>query len=319
MLLSGGNASAICRELKIAGSTFKGWLYEDNLLPENVYLRLVKLQPSLEGYSRFVLEKRPNNWGRVLGGQRSIVSIKAKYGESELRRRQSNGGKKSISNKLARIRKRMPPDCHELFEFLGAMVGDGWIGIYGGRKQVNICGNLRDEKQYMEHLRGLIRFLFGVSSHLKFRPKENVFYLMMNSSVIFDFFREKFDFPAGSKDKFNTSKFPASWEYQKDVIRGIFDTDGSIYFDKSNKYKYPYPIIDITSKNSELLSWLEDCLKRNGFPVFSGRRTVRLKGRKNIEKWFGEINPSNQKHWRRLLSDAQFRARGAAWISAALS
>ncbi len=297
--LSGGNASAICRELGIPRNTFKKWLDESRLLPEGVYSRLVGLQPSITAYSSFILEKKPRTWGRALGGQHSIASIKAKYGESELKRRQRNGGRKSIDARLAKLRGKLPPASHALYEFLGAMMGDGWIGIYGGRKQVNICGNLRDEKQYMGHLRGLIRRLFGVSSHLKFRPRENVFYLMMNSSVIFDFFREKFDFPAGPKDRFNTSRLPARWEYQKDVIRGIFDTDGCFYFDKSNSYKYPYPTIDITSKNSELLSWVGNCLSQNGFTVFYGYRSIRLKGRENLEKWFGEIKPSNQKHWRK--------------------
>ncbi len=299
--LSGGNVRDVCASMKIPRWTFRNWMRETRLLPESVYDKIVASCPSLAKFEKYILERKPAGWGRVLGGRRSILSIKRKYGEAELERRRSKGGRSSIELRWEEIRKRMPSkDSHELFELLGAMMGDGWIGVYGGRKQINLCGCLVDEKEYKEHLRRIVKLLFGVSPYAKDRPAAGAFYLVVSNSVIFDFFREKFDFPVGDKAFFNTALLPKSWEYQKDVIRGIFDTDGSIYFDKSDKYKFIYPTIDIASKNAELIAWVAETLRNNGFPVFTGKRRVRLKGRENVERWFNEIKPSNQKHWTRF-------------------
>ena len=146
---------------------------------------------------------------------------------------------------------------------------------------------------------------FRVNGYLKFRKKFTVFYIIINSGPIFDFFRKNFDFPVGSKTKFNTELLPSDFDNAIPVIRGIFDTDGGIYFDNAAGYARPYPTVDITSHNPELLDWLSRTLTKKGFKVISLKYSIRLKTYGQVERWFNEVMPSNKVHvqkWNRWKS-----------------
>jgi len=88
----------------------------------------------------------------------------------------------------------------------------------------------------------------------------------------------------------------AFWDNAKNVLRGIFDTDGGIYFDKAAGYARPYPVIDITSHNPELLDWISKTLSEKGFKVISLKYSIRLKTISQVERWFNEVKPSNGVH-----------------------
>ncbi|MBN1169730.1 hypothetical protein JXA56_01775 [Candidatus Micrarchaeota archaeon] len=165
--------------------------------------------------------------------------------------------------------------------------------------QVCFCGNLKSETRYREYLQKLIKSTLNVTGYYQERKKINTYYIIINSEGIFDLFHSKFDFPIGFKSFFNIENFPRSWNLQKRLIRGIFDTDGSIFFDKDQRYKKPYPILDITLKNKEVLDWIAKILRGHNFKVIRYGRHVRLKGRENIGNWFKEISPKNDLHVRK--------------------
>ncbi len=212
-----------------------------------------------------------------------------------------NRGKNSVNhNRLRLIRSRLPKlNNTTLIEIFGMLVGDGWLGITGKkriRKQVCFCGNLKTEKNYCNYVRNKIKSTLNVNGYYKERIEENTYYIIINSESIFDLFREFFDFPVGIKNYFNVNKFPKAWSKQKVFIRGIFDTDGSTFFDKDNRYRVPYPILDITLTNPEVLDWVTDILRKHNFTVIRGAKYIRLKGSKNFHKWFKDISPKNQVH-----------------------
>ncbi len=187
-------------------------------------------------------------------------------------------------------------------ELLGILIGDGWLGIYGRprrRKQVCICGNLKSEIKYREYLQKLIKSTLDVNGYYQERKEFNTYYIIINSEGIFDFFHTKFDFPIGIKSFFNIEKFPKAWNLQKCLIRGIFDTDGSTFFDRDSRYKIPYPVLDITLKNKEVLDWIAGILKEHNFTVIRYGRHIRIKGIENIHNWFKEIAPKNDLHIRK--------------------
>jgi hypothetical protein len=50
----------------------------------------------------------------------------------------------------------------------------------------------------------------------------------------------------------------------KSCIRGVFDTDGSVYFDRRPMYTKPYPRIELYMKNTRLLDQVADYLNSIG-------------------------------------------------------
>jgi len=293
--------------LGVPRRTFRNWLDERNCIPECAFNKIINSKPVLLDFARYIEKKLDPNWGQQLGGKETIKLILEKYGSAEILRRQKKGGKKNAESRLRKIQDRMPTTTNiNALEALGALIGDGWIGRYGRRKQVAVCGNLKKELQYGKHLSRIFAKTFGIKPYLVERKEVNTFYLIMQNSVLFDYFNREFDFPIGKKERFNTKKFPNIWRLQIPVIRGLFDTDGSIYFDKSIAYRNPYPIIEIASKNKELKNWIMTALEKNGFRPIMHLRGVRLKGLKSTNRWFKEITPHNKakvrkyKTWRKL-------------------
>lgn len=80
------------------------------------------------------------------------------------------------------------------------------------------------------------------------------------------------------------------------MTRGIFDTDGSTFFDEDTGYKRRYPILDITMKNNEVVDWITERLRGHDFAVIRRGRCIRLRGRETFHKWFKEIAPKNNLH-----------------------
>ena len=302
---NGKSQLAAAKALGVPRRSLRNWLNETRTLPENIFKKIVQGCKSSAIFSKYICEILDANWGRAKGGKICHAVLLKKYGEGEFVRRRLAGGKASIKQRLEKIVVKLPLSADEcVLELLGALIGDGWIGISGGRKQVCYCGNLH-QQAYANHLQRLLFQAFRVRGYLKFREKFTVFYIIINSGPIFDFFKQNFDFPVGFKRKFNTALLPSDFDKAAHVIRGIFDTDGSIYFDKATGYARPYPVIDITSHNPELLAWLSKILAKKGFKVNSLKYSIRLKTYVQVERWFNVIKPSNIVHiqkWNRWKS-----------------
>jgi hypothetical protein len=191
-----------------------------------------------------------------------------------------------------------------LLELLGALMGDGWIGLSGYprvRKQVCFCGNYSSEQCYRIRIQKLILATLHVNGYYQARPKNNTYYIIINSEKIFHFFIDAFGFPIGRKTLFDIRKLPQSWALQHAVIRGIFDTDGCLFFDRDPRYRCPYPVLDITMKNPEVLDWISGVLSHHGYPVLRGKKCVRIKGKASAHKWFKEISPKNEIHKKKYI------------------
>ena len=92
-----------------------------------------------------------------------------------------------------------------------------------------------------------------------------------------------------------------SWEKSKFVIKGIFETDGSLYFSKSKKIDYPsYPRLEIKTASINLAHQLIELLTKAGFSVQNHQngstRVIYLSGEKMLEKWVNEIGFSSLKN-----------------------
>ena len=96
------------------------------------------------------------------------------------------------------------------------------------------------------------------------------------------------------------------WDYSRWTIRGIMNTDGTLFFSKKT-YKQPiYPTLEIRTHSIRLASQITKILGRNGFRArLRGNEKrgyhVALYGKKMLEKWIEEIGFSNKRHSDKLL------------------
>ena len=93
------------------------------------------------------------------------------------------------------------------------------------------------------------------------------------------------------------------WEHSKHVLRGLFESDGSLYFSKSKVGGYPtYPRLEFKTNSKRLGDQILNILKRNAFithkrPNRSGGSTnIYLSGDAMLEKWMREIGFSSKKN-----------------------
>jgi len=116
---------------------------------------------------------------------------------------------------------------------------------------------------------------------------------------IYNFF-ENLGFPCGAKNK--TVRIPNilyNSEMVKDVIRGIFDTDGFLYLDKREIYKKPYARIGFSTKSKVLFQQVKNLFLKRKYKIYKriDKRSdiyhLELYGNRQIRKWLLEFGFSN--------------------------
>jgi len=78
------------------------------------------------------------------------------------------------------------------------------------------------------------------------------------------------------------------------IIRGIFDTDGSICAKKREGYKYPQ--ICLTSIDQKLLKQLYKILREKGYPCWIGGPNIFIRSNWAVKKWFEDVGSSNNRN-----------------------
>ncbi len=298
--------------LKVPLRTFQEWVYnKERYLPEAIIPKnfISKLK---------VLDKKEENWGRVKGGKKTYKIIIQKYGLEEIRRRQSHGGKKSktFSEEPMIVNIKEP-----LFlEFYGILLGDGWIGKYYYKNKVinliGISGHLKLDKDFFLYCRKNIKKLFNRKAYFKIRPNNNSIEINFANKMLLKYLNNELMFPLGKKVDLEINKkiLDLGFNSLRHVIRGIFDTDGCFYLDKTPA-GHPYPCISIEMKSPKLIKQINDVLKKEGFRVIykennkEGKSRITLKGNRQLTKWMNEISSSNPKHLNKIKARVVQRIR----------
>jgi hypothetical protein len=97
------------------------------------------------------------------------------------------------------------------------------------------------------------------------------------------------------------------WRYVRWVLRGIVDTDGTLFFSKKTYEKIVYPTIEIRTYSRYLGMQIDRLLKRKGFRSRLRGNSLRgfhvgLYGSNMLQKWISEIGFSNERHINKYLS-----------------
>jgi len=188
-------------------------------------------------------------------------------------------------------------------ELVGAIIGDGHIHLKKPKYYFGLTGNKITDKEYFEKMVKLIKTVWNKNT----KPFESGRGLRIRvySKKIVNRLINKFFLPYnfGKCYKVELPNFVlANFNLSKHVIRGIADTDGTIFVsDKKGSLKYPS--IEITTASFILAHQIREILVNQDYQVAKVRSNkykrqapaykVGLYGRNNLKKWIREIGFSN--------------------------
>jgi hypothetical protein len=296
------NLIELSKKMEIPKGTLDNWRYDLNYhIPKEII-------PNEMFQNHEIISQEEDNWGQIKGGKKTFDIIVEKYGKEEIRRRQIQGGinSKKKFDKIFILDIENP----KFLEFYGILIGDGCISKYTCRNKkyyaINISGHLYHDNDFGIYCKKNIEELFDRKACISKRKKQNSFNLIFCHKSFFNAISTDLNFPIGKKKNLEIDKkiIDLGYDYVRHVIRGIFDTDGSFYFDKA-QYGKPYPCISIQMKAPILIEQLYNILINQGFKVYryipeNRAPRITLKGRKQLEKWMREIGSSNNKHLNKI-------------------
>ncbi|VVB81103.1 LAGLIDADG-like domain protein [uncultured archaeon] len=192
-------------------------------------------------------------------------------------------------------------------EFAGILLGDGHIASYitnhtNNRVQVtNIIKITLDsrEEQYAQYVKDLMTGLFGKTPKLEKRDGENTVDIRFSGLNNVQFL-QSIGFVLAPKWK--RAIIPPCFlrpELELFVIRGYFDTDGSVVITNNNGTIYPR--LEMKVSPSPMQPQFIEILRRHNFhfgvyQIGKGKIRIQLNGKEPLKKWYKEIGFSNHRH-----------------------
>tara|TARA_Y100000310_G_scaffold345753_1_gene469284 strand:- start:3355 stop:4110 length:756 start_codon:yes stop_codon:yes gene_type:complete len=137
---------------------------------------------------------------------------------------------------------KISPDFAEL---CGIHAGDGYLRNDGKRRELDISGNIEEREYYLYHVIPIFNKAFNLKLKGKFFPYRNTYGFVLRDRNVIQLFH-KVGFPYGSKS--TTVSIPEAImdsnniNLYKRFLRGYFDTDGCVTFDKKIYNKDPFKI-----------------------------------------------------------------------------
>jgi hypothetical protein len=166
-------------------------------------------------------------------------------------------------------------------------------------------GSRQEKDYYGNHVKQLLESIFKeLTFEPKFRSggKNGCFGIQTSKRIVCNFFLEH-GFNPGRKT--HTVHIPeyimnSNRKIQSAFIRGLFDTDGHMRFDRINHHReYNYPKIELCFASIRLRDNLFVLLNKLGYRVQKwGKKyySICIAGFANMEKFMKEVSPKNTKH-----------------------
>ncbi|TAL48402.1 hypothetical protein EPN87_00650, partial [archaeon] len=196
----------------------------------------------------------------------------------------------------------------DLAEEIGIHIGDGSMNKYRNTCLYSLRGHRYDDyKYYTKFIPNFYKRIYGIKVHIRKWP--DVIGFQFGSKDLVMFKHNVLGLPLGPKNSVSIPNFILkSKALSCRCLRGIFDTDGCLTFEKKSRKLpyYPRIIISTTSKklNEQLVEILKNTMKFNlsTWSTTYNRRgwndihMVCIRGEKNINKWFKMIGSDNPKN-----------------------
>ncbi len=288
-------------------SLSKSYLFELCDLPYSLFNRTIlilneKEEDSLERY-KAVVKKQDFIIGRkVLGEQKKIFSeIKITFKNNNLNLDCSKieYSRYDISRKI-----KFPTKMSEdLAEEIGMHLGDGFLSSY--RYDYRLKGNPADEREYYNNY---IKPLYKKLYNLDIFPKkyEYSFGFEIRSKALWQFKSKVLGIRTGDKNEIyipellKINNLPILCSF----IRGLFDTDGCLYFRSNYGYKKYYPTITLNLASPKLIKDVGEILSMLGFQpniyFYKKYSTIRLNGINSLTRYEKLIGWRSEKNLKRI-------------------
>ena len=236
-----------------------------------------------------------SNWGTVKGGHSTHRKHKWIF---EQGRKKAHKVKK-IEKKKFDINLPLSP---ELSYFIGLFIGDGFTNKYGGSYLTQFTGDKNKEIVYYEKVvSNISKSLFDLYPNIRGEKRSNTLRVNFYSKSLYRLITKRFKISAGRKSYdvlIPKEILDSSKELVLACVAGIYDAEGSLYFDKRPKYKKEYPVIGLNMNNKGLLKQLSNIFDRNQVPYsisgdFSKLYTY---GHTNVGKFLKKVKLLNMKY-----------------------
>jgi hypothetical protein len=197
-----------------------------------------------------------------------------------------------------------PEFSENLAEFCGIMLGDGGISKY----QAKVTLNSGEESEYGAFIVNLIEDIFQIQSGLTRRTDSNAFDIVISRIGIVEFLTDVCGLKLGNKiiQKADIPQWiKENTLYATACMRGLFDTDGSIFTHKyiSKGKEYSYKKLGFTSVSEPLLYSAHTILNDAGLNArFGSRFDVRVDSKADVQRYFEIFGSHNTKHLNRYAS-----------------
>ncbi|MFH1256848.1 MAG: LAGLIDADG family homing endonuclease [Candidatus Diapherotrites archaeon] len=271
-------------------------------LPSGKFEALINLVPS-RMRKRFenAVTIMPSNWGQSKGGCITYSRHKKIFDDGRAKARENR-----LLNAKYDFDSAMPLN-EKLCEFLGAFIGDGFTNAYNGHYMTQFAGHSKLDADYYNNL--IIPYakqLFGFEKPY-IRTKANALWVTFYSKRLFEFMTKRFGFPAGKK---SASVLIPGEVLDSDktnicaLLRGLFNTDGGVHFDKRKIYKTPYMRIELHMKNERIIEQVYIELIRLGINAKrnSSSTRVQINSEQAVSTYLNQIGFSNKRHLDRISS-----------------
>ena len=190
-------------------------------------------------------------------------------------------------------------------ELIGMHIGDGTLYKTSRSLVWELRGSLKEKEYYYNTVKPLLETIFQIKFEPKFRSggKNGCFGIQTSKKEVTNLFLD-YGFKPGRKT--HTARIPdyinkSSSEIKLAFLRGLFDTDGCIRFDRINEQKlHTYPRIELGFASKGLRDDLLRLMNDLEFRCFVWNSTndykICLGGKGQVVKWFNEVRPNNKKH-----------------------
>lgn len=192
----------------------------------------------------------------------------------------------------------------KIAELIGMHIGDGTLYQTNRGIVWELRGALNEKEYYDINVIKLINSIFHREFCAKFRSggKNGCYGIQISKKDVTSFFLEH-GFKPGTKT--HTVQIPkyikqSSKKIKLAFIRGLFDTDGCLRFDKNRSKRNYYPKIEFGFASIMLIDDLSQLLSDLNFRNYRWKCKNSTKlcvaGKAMLHKWIREVKPKNPKH-----------------------
>lgn len=196
---------------------------------------------------------------------------------------------------------------NEISEMFGIFLGDGSIRKTGRTYKIEVCGHKVDDRDYLlKYVKPLLERNLGLEFHHYDRKEENAMTIYVHSKSTGKLLLE-----LGAKGGVIPKMFKDDLEALKSCLRGLIDTDGSIYIAYRSK-KQPHFKLEFKNTSKALVKgvhriWImlgfhPGSVRPDNYDDYRPRWRVALNRLDEIKKYFKTVGSGNPKHLKKIRS-----------------